>query len=719
MIMNAIDREFFKNPTTDPDYSVSGFWFWNDLITDEKTKEQLDMMHRIHADQPVVHSRFGLQNEYLSQDWFDRIQSVLDTCKANKQKIWLYDENNWPSGNCSWSITKDEKYREHYLQFDKKELKAGERVCFDCNEKNYLNISIFKAEELVPLDIIAKETVTYQAAEASIVIAVYVAVDDYEPVGKLCVDYLSKEALQKFIDSTHEKYREHFEEEFGKIITGIFMDETRFCNAMPWTETLPMEFEKRKGYDIIPFLPLLLSKNDNSNLIRYDYYDVISDMYTEATFGQSYDWCHKYGIKSTGHFLGEETIAAQSYFGADMMRGYQYFDVPAIDHLGNGIGSLDAKFAVSACHSYGKTRIACEAFGASGWDITFEEMVKISNWLFQQGINQILMHGFYYSIRDERSLDFPPSYFFQWKYWDHMPMYAAMANRMMNLMSDGCHEAEILVYTPIESFWTDYEPDLETKTGFWKEGPWITGEKAKFIDNQFQLLCNGLTDRNMDYDILHSDGAKHYKVEGSQLVNILTGERFQILVLPLTQILTDEMVILLNEFMDNGGIVIHYQTEITNIVKKDGGHFRGDSLPVLDLSKAVKAAKLGHVFELCREHSTLPFEILCGVDEMSRSLSSYPARLIDPYIHDGEQVYGVGVSRYLKAGQRLYNFTNYNDKDEDLTVWVEAMDIPELFIPETGEIQPMNNAKPKDKGYIVSFTLPKNRTYFIAGKRQH
>ncbi len=710
-----MDKEFFANPTTDPDYSISGFWFWNDEITDEKTKEQLNIMKRIHANQPVVHSRFGLQNEYLSQDWFDRIKSVIRDCKENGQKIWLYDENNWPSGNCAWTITLEEKYREHYLQFETIPLSENENCELDLTKRNYINVSVFTGDQCKNILKPNLQQLSFRAQEKTELIGVYVAVDDYEPIGKLCVDYLSKEALGIFIEKTHEKYREQMGEEFGKIISGIFMDETRFCNAMPWTKTLPEEFLKRKGYDMIPYLPLLIRKTELSNKFRYDYYDVISDMYNEATFKQVYEWCNQYNMKAMGHFLGEETIAAQSYFGGDILRGYQYFHVPAIDHLGNGIGSLDAKFAVSASHSYGKSRIGCEAFGASGWDITFEDMVRISNWLFQQGINLISMHGFYYSIRDERSNDFPPSYFYQWKYWDHMPMYVKMANRMMKMLSDGRHEAEILVYTPMETFWNYYEPDLTVKTGFWREGPWIKEERAKFIDNQFQLLCNGLTDKNLDYDIFHGDAACNFKVEGKELVNILSKERFQIFILPLTETLTAEMVELLNEFAANGGCIISYETQILDVVAKDGSHMRTIDLPALDISKHIKCEKLSKVIRYCQDNLKLPFEILKGVDELAHSLSSYPARLIDPYIHDGERVYGVGVSRYIKEKERIYNFTNYNEKDEDLTVWVAAKSEPEIYNPETGEIYRQAVNKSKDKGYEISFTIPGNRTLFIVG----
>lgn len=713
-----MNREFFKNPTTNPDYSVSGFWFWNDLITDEKTTEQLNMMLRIGANQPVIHSRFGLQNEYLSEDWFDRIQNAMETCKKNGQQIWLYDENNWPSGNCSWTITKEERYREHFLQFETNHVTAGESFQVNLSGKQYINITAYfrdeSAVDLMPLE--ENGEIKYTAQQDADIYAVYVAVDSYEPVGKLCVDYLSKEAIQKFIKSTHEKYRSHFQKEFGKIIRGIFMDETRFCNAMPWTEKLPEEFMKKKGYDIIPFLPLLVHKNEQSMLFRYDYYDVISDLYCEATFGQIYDWCEKYGIHSTGHFLGEETLATQSYFGADMVRGYQYFHVPAIDHLGNGIGSLDAKFAVSASHNYGKMRVSCESFGASGWDINYEDMVRISNWLFQQGINLILMHGFYYSIRDKRSQDFPPSYFYQWKYWDRMPEYVKMANRMMEMLSNGRPEEDILVYSPIETFWNYFEPNLNVKTGFWEKGPWIEDRHAKFIDNQFQLLCNRLVDRNLDFNILGSDAVKKFRVEDKYLVNELSGERFSILILPLAEVLTDEMVRLLDTFTAAGGKVVSYHSDIKYVVSKDGRQMRGKTLCGPMAEQFTPIDKITDVISYCKKNTKLPFEILCGMDEVSHSKSSYPARLIDPYIHDGERLYGVGVTRYLKEGFRILNFTNYNLKDEDLSVWVESEDFPELFIPETGEMLKMPECVKIGDGYKFSFTLPQNRAWFVICK---
>lgn len=712
--MREIDRAFFENPTTDPAYSVSGFWFWNDLITDDKTTEQLNMLHRIHADQPIIHARFGLENEYLSEDWFARIQNAVETAEKNGQKLWLYDENNWPSGNCNWTLTREEENREHFLMFEQVDLQAGEKFHLALTKRNYINVTAYFAGQ-TPQDLMAAaqdNVISCSFAVSAQVIAVYVSVDRYEETGKYSIDYLSQETIGEFIKSTHEKYKAHFKDQFGKVLLGIFMDETRFNNAMPWTRTLPVEFERRKGYSILPYLPLLRRQEEKSALVRFDYYDVISDLYAQATYQQVYQWCENNNLKSTGHLLGEETIATQSFFGADMLRCIEYLHFPGIDHLGNGIGSLDAKFVASACQHYGKNRIICEAFGAAGWEMSYEEMVAISNWLFQQGINLIMMHGFYYSIREGRFHDFPPSYFYQWKYWDNMPQYVLMANRMMNLLSDGQPEMDILVYSPMESYWRYVQHDLNVKTGFNTQGPAIEDKTAAWIDNQFQMVCSRLADENLDYAILGGDAVKCFCVKDKSLVNIITGAVYHVLVLPCVSLLTDETAALVETFVQAGGKVINYQSSLEIVVSKDGRHMR-QALPPVNQDGFLTADRVSDIASFCHALVSQPFRVLQGPDRMEHTRQSYPAKLIDPYIHDGERVYGVGITRYRKNGARIFNITNYNDKDEKIKLWVQCETCPEKFDPSTGIIASVDDPEKYEGGYAFSLVLAANRAVFI------
>ena len=703
--MRKINKQFFQDPTTDPDHSTSGFWFWNDRISDDGIEEQLNMMHRIHADCPVVHARMGLETEYLSRDWFDRIRTVLNVCRKNGQRIWLYDEDNWPSGNCNWTLTEDERNREHFLSFTRKPVKKGEAFPEEAGE-------VLCRRFLCDGELSAAEGTALADGEY---FCVRVEVDPYEGWGKYSIDYLSRRAIRLFLDSTHEKYAAEVGDEFGRLICGIFMDEPRFANALPWTETFAEEFLSRKGYDVVPLLPLLVCKGKGSDELRWDYYDVVSDLYTESTFGQIRDWCDAHGILLTGHFLGEETIAAQSYFGADMLRGYKYFHVPGIDHLGNGMGSLDGKFASGAAHCYGKERISCEAFGASGWDIGYEDMVRISNWLFQQGINLIWMHGFYYSIRGQRIHDFPPSYFYQWKDWDRMPEYIPMSNRMSEMLSGGRHEAETLVYVPIESYWCDVEHDLTVKTGFGTDGPQIRGRRAAQIDSEFQQLCNRLSDENLDYDLFPADAAENFFVRGGKLCNRLSGEEYSVLVLPFVRVLPAAVAALVREFSQNGGTLLLFDCSQTVKILEKGGNFYGRAE-----TACLCGTEVGNVTEAAeavKKASERPFRILRGVDKMSRLLSAYPSKVIDPYIHTGERVSGVGVTRYLKEDGRIFNFTNYNMREEPMHVWIRGNERPVLYDVCTGEIRPMTEAEKTDGGYAVRFTIPANRAVFIVGER--
>lgn len=202
-------------------------------------------------------------------------------------------------------------------------------------------------------------------------------------------------------------------------------------------------------------------------------------------------------------------------------------------------------------------------------------------------------------------------------------------------------------------------------------------------------------------------------VEDGKIINKLTGENFSVFVLPLTEMIPERVVVLLNEFTSQGGKVITYNSEIKCVVEKSGEHFRKKKMTSLNTEKFVELKKISDIVAECLQSIDLPFEIIQGVDEVSRTLSSYPARLIDPYIHDGEQMYGIGVTRYIKEDKRILNFTNYNEKDEELIVKVISTTIPEIYIPETGKIIQVEDYQNEDEEYEFSFILAKNRTHFI------
>ena len=120
--------------------------------------------------------------------------------------------------------------------------------------------------------------------------------------GESYVDVMNPQAIQKFIEVTHEEYKKRFGDKFGKIIPGIFSDEPCYIHgdvllSMPWTDKLPEEFRKSYGYDIMENLPELFffGKYEVSR-VRHDYYDLITRLFTESFTGVIGKWCGKHHL---------------------------------------------------------------------------------------------------------------------------------------------------------------------------------------------------------------------------------------------------------------------------------------------------------------------------------------------------------------------------------------------------------------------------------------
>lgn len=683
-----MDRSFFRKPQDLPEYSSACFWFWNDKIEEKEMLRQQKLMKENGLGMPMIHSRFGREIDYMGKEWMRLVRSSISCAEKIGQKIWLYDEDNWPSGTCSKTITKEEKFREHFLRM--KEVKAEEWENFIKTISRDKILEIWTIDEKEELYWNAEDTIDRFPQKVSGKLAVvYWDIRPYDEGGRSCVDYLNPEAIQAFLQKTHETYKKEIGKELFSLVEGFFMDETRFYFCYPWTENYISEFKKRKGYSILGNLKSLFG-NGVRTKAELDYLDVTAQLYKEATFWQVYNWCEKNRMFFTAHLLGEETLASQTRFEVDPMRQYEAMHIPGLDHLGNGIGSLDAKFVVSAARNYGKDRVCCEAFGASGWDTGIEDVIRISNWLIQQGVNMITAHGYYYSIRGERKNDFPPSYFYQWKDWDKMKAYNQMAARMMQMVSGGRHFGNILVYYPIETFWMHNRPDPWEKTGFGENGSQIRSKRAAEIDRDYQIFLNMLSDLNIPYQIINNDSMKNYKIDGNEWVNILNGERHHTFVLLDTEILPQEAEKLINTFARAGGRIFSY----------------GSAQILKDISEF---SSIKELIDACSKIMDLEIDILEGTDHCQHNMLSYPSHLIDPYLHDGEDLYGVGISRYDKDGCRIYNFTNYNLKEEKMKVLVRNAERVEIWNPETGE-------ENLQEGICISFRIPPNRTRYIVAK---
>ncbi len=89
-------KALFANPTAE--YSSAPLWVWNDDLTDEMVVSTLRDLASQGVKQAFVHPRPGLMTPYLSPEWFRLWKVALKEAERLDMKLWIYDENSYPSG---------------------------------------------------------------------------------------------------------------------------------------------------------------------------------------------------------------------------------------------------------------------------------------------------------------------------------------------------------------------------------------------------------------------------------------------------------------------------------------------------------------------------------------------------------------------------------------------------------------------------------------------
>jgi hypothetical protein len=114
------------------------------------------------------------------------------------------------------------------------------------------------------------------------------------------------------------------------------------------------------------------------------------------------------------------------------MAMYAWHQRPAIDCLMNQYAeNTHAQFGdlrmprelSSVANQLGMTRTFCEVYGAGGWDLRFEDMKRIGDWLEVLGVNTLDQHLSYVTMRGARKRDHPQSFSYHEPWWEGLPRF--------------------------------------------------------------------------------------------------------------------------------------------------------------------------------------------------------------------------------------------------------------------------------------------------------
>jgi len=225
------------------------------------------------------------------------------------------------------------------------------------------------------------------------------------------LDHLKRQALDRHIEAVGEAGKKYFGDDFGKSLRAIFCDSLEVtAESMYWTDDFLEEFQKRRGYDLMPYLPLVKRPGESDpgeeypslpffddpeigERVRHDYWLTVSDLMIDNFYQPLIDWAHRNHLK----------IRIQPHGApADLLKIYGQADFPETEVL-YADGRYDfLKLASSGGHLFGKNTISSETFvwRDHPYEITPELMKTTADELFSAGITRIGYHGFHYEYMD-------------------------------------------------------------------------------------------------------------------------------------------------------------------------------------------------------------------------------------------------------------------------------------------------------------------------------
>jgi hypothetical protein len=572
----SLSKELFKNPTAE--YRGTPFWAWNCKLDKELLHRQIDQLKEMGMGGFHMHSRVGLDTEYLGPEFMEMVKSCNEKAKQEDMLCWLYDEDKWPSGYAGGYVTKEEKYRARFLVFSSRSFEAMNKEMNDHN-------SSAKAQRSSNRTLIGKYEVilkdgsldSYKRLEEGEVPSkgsklwwAYLEVSGDSPWfnNEAYVNTLDKKAIERFVEVTHEKYYKELGQDFGKSVPAIFTDEPQFSHKqsfkfaeeerdviIPFTDDFEETYKELYGESIIDHLPELFWElpEGEISLARYRYHDHISERFASAFADTVGNWCKDHNIMLTGHMMSEPTLASQTAALGEAMRSYRSFQLPGIDMLCDSREYTTAKQAQSAANQFGYPGVLSELYGVTNWDFDFRGHKLQGDWQAALGLTVRVHHLTWVSMGGEAKRDYPACIGYQSPWYKEYPLIEDHFSRLNTALTRGKPHVKVGVIHPIESYWLHWGPMEQTAA------------VRQELDNNFKEVTEGLLFGLIDFNYI-AESLFPIQCDVKTEAPIKVGEMsYEVIVVPGCETLRGTTVERLEAFQKAGGKIV-FAGEIAKLV---------------------------------------------------------------------------------------------------------------------------------------------------------
>lgn len=299
------------------------------------------------------------------------------------------------------------------------------------------------------------------------------------------LNHYNKAAVGKYL----RKMSDTIQQKTGPLsshVRSLFTDSLELEGAN-WCADMQEEFLKRRGYDLMPFLPYVLYKiagmgntwdydhgaehgpafKDMIRRMRYDFELTKAELIKERFVDVFIQWCKENRVQSRMQAYGRGYFPLEGSFDADIPECETWIR----PGLGNEMSESDYrigrayttvnKFVSSAAHLKDKKHISCEELTNihQVFNETLELMKIAGDQSIISGVTHPIFHGFNYS---------PPAASFPgWviygtfinernPWWPHFSHFTQYKTRLSALLQQATMFADIAILSPTADLWSIY-----------------------------------------------------------------------------------------------------------------------------------------------------------------------------------------------------------------------------------------------------------------------
>ena len=363
----------------------------------------------------------------------------------------------------------------------------------------------------------------------------------------LVLDYLSKEAFDYYWAGAVQPIIEPVKQYCGRTLRYLHHDSWE-AGGMNWTNTFRDEFQKRRGYDPIPYFPIIaghiLNDRTVSNRFLNDFRRTIGDMVVDNHYRNFASKAAEYGLGIHPESGGPHgaPIDSLQLLGLSNIPMSEFWCWSPRHRVGED-NRFFTKQPASAAHTNSRKIVAAEGFTNIGmhWRESFSDNLKPSfDQAVCEGMNLLVWHAVVCSP-DETG--FPGQEYFAGTYfhpkhftWQKSKGFLMYMNRVHFLLQQGLPSVDVL------EFYGDNVPNFTQRKG---------KNTAKSLPGY-------------DYDVA-SQSVLLNQIAGVQNGKIVLkdGVRYRVLVLPNRSSMSLETLQKVEELVRGGATVIGPKPERT------------------------------------------------------------------------------------------------------------------------------------------------------------